>query len=140
MTRPGAKQVLPLRKLIHLAGSVFPLLYLFAPRQVVLWAATIVLVLTLSVEWGRQHASTLERLFEWLIGSALREGEQRKPTTGTWSMLGILISVLNIILKQADKEEQAQMLTLAGVVVVLIMVVRLINDLFNMVRSVFHLF
>ena len=31
--------------------------------------------------------------------------------------LGILISVLNIILKQADKEEQAQMLTLAGVVV-----------------------
>jgi len=54
--------------------------------------------------------------------------------------LGILISVLNIILKQADKEEQAQMLTLAGVVVVLIMVVRLINDLFNMVRSVFHLF
>ena len=54
--------------------------------------------------------------------------------------LGILISVLNIILKQADKEEQAQMLTLAGVVVVLSMVVRLINDLFNMVRSVFHLF
>jgi dolichol kinase len=94
VTRPGAKQVLPLRKLIHLAGSVFPFLYLFAPRQVVLWAATIVLVLTLSVEWGRQHSTTLERLFEWLIGSALREGEQRKPTTGTWSMLGILISVL----------------------------------------------
>ncbi|MGB4503804.1 MAG: stage III sporulation protein AC [Syntrophaceticus sp.] len=54
--------------------------------------------------------------------------------------LGILISVLNIILKQADKEEQAQMLTLAGVVVVLIMVVQLINELFNVVRSVFHLF
>jgi stage III sporulation protein AC len=54
--------------------------------------------------------------------------------------LGILISVLNIILKQADKEEQAQMLTLAGVVVVLLMVVQLINELFVMVRSVFHLF
>lgn len=54
--------------------------------------------------------------------------------------LGILISVLNIILKQAEKEEQAQMLTLAGVVVVLIMVVQLINELFNVVRSVFHLF
>ncbi len=52
--------------------------------------------------------------------------------------LGILISVLNIILKQADKE--AQMLTLAGVVVVLIVVVQLINELFNVVRSVFHLF
>ncbi|CEO89893.1 Stage III sporulation protein AC [Syntrophaceticus schinkii] len=54
--------------------------------------------------------------------------------------LGILISVLNIILKQAEKEEQAQMLTLAGVVVVLIMVVQLINELFHVVRSVFHLF
>jgi stage III sporulation protein AC len=54
--------------------------------------------------------------------------------------LGILISVLNIILKQAEKEEQAQMLTLAGVVVVLIMVVQLINELFQVVRSVFHLF
>ncbi|MGB9792077.1 MAG: stage III sporulation protein AC [Thermacetogeniaceae bacterium] len=54
--------------------------------------------------------------------------------------IGILISVLHIILKQANKEEQAQMLTLAGVVVVLIMVVQLINQLFNMVRSVFRLF
>jgi stage III sporulation protein AC len=54
--------------------------------------------------------------------------------------LGILISVLHIILKQAGKEEQAQMLTLAGVVVVLIMVVQLIGELYSMVRSVFHLF
>jgi stage III sporulation protein AC len=54
--------------------------------------------------------------------------------------LGILISVLHIILKQANKEEQAQMLTLAGVVVVLIMVVQLINQLFTTVRSVFHLY
>ncbi len=54
--------------------------------------------------------------------------------------LGILISVLHIILKQANKEEQAQMLTLAGVVVVLILVVQLINQLFTTVRSVFHLF
>ena len=54
--------------------------------------------------------------------------------------LGILISVLNIILKQADKEEQAQMLTLAGVVVVLIMAAQLINELFEVVRSVFHLY
>ena len=54
--------------------------------------------------------------------------------------LGILISVLHIILKQANKEEQAQMLTLAGVVVVLILVVQLISQLFTTVRSVFHLF
>lgn len=54
--------------------------------------------------------------------------------------IGILISVLCVVLKQAGKEEQAQMLTLAGVVIVLIMVVQLISELFTMVRSVFQLF
>ena len=53
--------------------------------------------------------------------------------------IGILISVLNMVLKQAGKEEQAQMLTLAGVVIVLLMVIQLIQRLFNDVRSVFGL-
>jgi stage III sporulation protein AC len=53
--------------------------------------------------------------------------------------IGILISVLSIVLKQAKKEEQAEMLTLAGVVVVLIIVVQLMNQLFIVVRSVFNL-
>jgi len=53
--------------------------------------------------------------------------------------IGILISVLSIVLKQAKKEEQAEMLTLAGVVVVLIIVVQLMNQLFNVVRTVFNL-
>ncbi|MGI6412489.1 MAG: stage III sporulation protein AC [Syntrophomonadaceae bacterium] len=53
--------------------------------------------------------------------------------------IGILISVLSIVLKQAKKEEQAEMLTLAGVVVVLIIVVELMNRLFIVVRSVFNL-
>ncbi len=53
--------------------------------------------------------------------------------------IGILIAILSIVLKQAKKEEQAEMLTLAGVVVVLIMVVQLMNQLFTVVRSVFNL-
>lgn len=53
--------------------------------------------------------------------------------------IGILISVLNMILKQAGKEEQAQMLTLAGVVIVLFMVIQLIQRLFHDVRTVFGL-
>ncbi|HOP73524.1 MAG TPA: stage III sporulation protein AC [Bacillota bacterium] len=51
--------------------------------------------------------------------------------------IGILISVLNMVLKQAGKEEQAQMLTLAGVVIVLLMVIQLIQRLFDDIRSVF---
>jgi len=54
--------------------------------------------------------------------------------------IGILISVLNMVLKQAQKDEQAQMLTLAGVVIVLMMVIQLINDLFQTVRTMFRLY
>jgi len=53
--------------------------------------------------------------------------------------VGILISIFNMVLKQAGKEEQSQMLTLAGVVVVLFMIIRLIRQLFADVRAVFGL-
>ncbi|MEJ6950079.1 stage III sporulation protein AC [Natronospora cellulosivora (SeqCode)] len=52
--------------------------------------------------------------------------------------VGIFISVINVVLKQADKEEQAQMLTLVGVVIVLMIVIQLIGDLFDNVRTVFR--
>jgi stage III sporulation protein AC len=51
--------------------------------------------------------------------------------------LGILISIFNIVLEQANKEEQAEMLTLVGVIIVLMVVIRLINDLFANVRQIF---
>ncbi|NLJ33694.1 MAG: stage III sporulation protein AC [Firmicutes bacterium] len=54
--------------------------------------------------------------------------------------IGILISILNTVLLQAGKQEQAQMLTLTGVVIVLLMVVQLINQLFNTVRTVFRIY
>lgn len=53
--------------------------------------------------------------------------------------IGILISVISMVLKEAGKQEQAQMLTLAGVVVVLLMVIQLIQRLFQDVRAVFGL-
>lgn len=53
--------------------------------------------------------------------------------------IGILVSVLNIVLKQAGKDEQAQMLTLTGVIIVLLMVIQLVQKLFLEVRSVFGL-
>jgi dolichol kinase len=93
-TTPRSDRVLPLRKLIHLSGAGFPLLYMVAPRQTVLVVGLLVLAATVTVEWGRQRLPALERLFEWFIGPALRQGEERKPTTGTWSMLGILTTLL----------------------------------------------
>lgn len=54
--------------------------------------------------------------------------------------IGIFISVINIVLKQAGKEEQAQMLTLVGVVIVLLLVLQLISDLFVSIRTIFNLY
>ena len=54
--------------------------------------------------------------------------------------IGIFISMLNIVLKQAEKQEQAQMLTLVGVVIVLLMVLQLINQLFISIKTIFNLF
>ena len=53
--------------------------------------------------------------------------------------IGIVVSVLNQVLARSGREEQATMTTLAGLVVVLMMVVQEIADLFTMVKTLFHL-
>jgi len=54
--------------------------------------------------------------------------------------VGILVSVLYTVLKQAGKEEQGQLVALAGVVVVLMMVIQLVVRLFETVRTMFRLY
>ena len=53
--------------------------------------------------------------------------------------VGILVAVLNQVLIKAGREEQAMMTTLAGLVVVLLMVVKEIKFLFDMLKSIFQL-
>ena len=53
--------------------------------------------------------------------------------------IGILVAVLNQVLSRAGRDEQAMMTTLAGLVVVLMMVVREIADLFELVKALFSL-
>ena len=52
--------------------------------------------------------------------------------------IGILVAVLNQLLIRSGREEQAMMTTLAGLVVVLMMMVREISDLFALVKTLFH--
>jgi stage III sporulation protein AC len=54
--------------------------------------------------------------------------------------VGILIAVINQVLTKAGREEMATMTTLTGIVIVLLMVVSLINQLFNSVKSIFQLY
>ncbi len=51
--------------------------------------------------------------------------------------VGIIVSILNQVLTRSGREEQATMTTLAGLVVVLMIVVERIADLFALVKSLF---
>ncbi|MBE6911055.1 MAG: stage III sporulation protein AC [Oscillospiraceae bacterium] len=51
--------------------------------------------------------------------------------------IGILVSVLNLLLVRSGREEQAMMTTLAGLIVVLMIIVREISNLFDLVKSTF---
>lgn len=53
--------------------------------------------------------------------------------------VGILVAVLNQVLSRSGRDEQAMLTTLAGLVVVLMMVVQKISDLFLLVEELFGL-
>lgn len=51
--------------------------------------------------------------------------------------VGIIVAVMATVLKQAGKDEQGQMVTLVGVLLVLMMVVSLLGKFFSLVRTTF---
>ena len=52
--------------------------------------------------------------------------------------IGILVAVLNQLLVRCGREEQAMMTTLAGLVVVLMMMVQQISQLFDLIKTLFN--
>ena len=53
--------------------------------------------------------------------------------------IGIIVSILNQVLTRSGRDEQATMTTIAGLVVVLIMVAQKIAKLFDLVKKLFDL-
>lgn len=53
--------------------------------------------------------------------------------------IGILVTVISQILTRAGREDIATLATLSGLVVVLVMVVNMISELFNSIRTMFSL-
>ena len=53
--------------------------------------------------------------------------------------IGILVAVLNQILVKAGREDQAMMTTIAGLIIVLMIVIKEISGLFENVRTIFKL-
>lgn len=53
--------------------------------------------------------------------------------------IGIIVAVLNQLLVRSGREEQALMTTLAGLIVVLMMIINEIDLLFDAIKSIFDL-
>ena len=51
--------------------------------------------------------------------------------------VGILVAVLNILLTRSGREDQALMMSITGLVVVLVIVVQEISELFDLIRDLF---
>ena len=51
------------------------------------------------------------------------------------ALIGILTAIVNQILKKSDKEEIATVVTLAGLVIVLLMVIDMISQLFTALKT-----
>ena len=52
--------------------------------------------------------------------------------------IGIIVSILNQVLVRSGREEQATMTTLAGLVVVLMMIAQKVAELFDLVKTLFQ--
>ena len=53
--------------------------------------------------------------------------------------IGIIVAVLNQLLNRSGREEQAMMTTLAGLIVVLMMIISQISVLFDTIKDLFAL-
>ena len=54
--------------------------------------------------------------------------------------IGILITVICQVLKKSDRDDIATLVSLAGLVIVLTIVIGMISDLFNTIRDIFSLY
>ncbi len=54
--------------------------------------------------------------------------------------VGLITAIVNQLLKKSDKDEIATLVTLAGLVIVLIMIVNMIGQLFDTLKTVFGMY
>ena len=53
--------------------------------------------------------------------------------------IGILVAVLNMLLSRSGRDDQALMVSIAGLVGVLVVIVQKISELFALIRELFEL-
>ncbi len=53
--------------------------------------------------------------------------------------VGLIVAILNLILKKTDHDEQVVMLNVAGLIIVLMMIIPALEELFTTIKNVFGL-
>ncbi|MBO7275400.1 MAG: stage III sporulation protein AC [Clostridia bacterium] len=51
--------------------------------------------------------------------------------------VGVIVAVLNLLLTRSGREEQGMMTTLAGLIVVIMVIIKEIGNVFTLIRSTF---
>ena len=54
--------------------------------------------------------------------------------------IGLLTAIVNVILRKSDKDEIATYVTIAGLILVLIMVLDMLGGLFDTLKSILNLY
>ena len=54
--------------------------------------------------------------------------------------IGIIVAVADLVLRRAEREDIASVVTIAGLVIVIMMTLSMVTDLFASIRSVFGMF
>ena len=54
--------------------------------------------------------------------------------------IGIIITVITQILKKSDRDDIATLVSLAGLIIVLTLVINMISELFETIKSIFQLY
>ncbi len=54
--------------------------------------------------------------------------------------IGILITVITQVLKKSDRDDIATLVSIAGLVIVLSLVVNMISELFETIKNIFYLY
>ena len=54
--------------------------------------------------------------------------------------IGILITVINQILKKSDRDDIATLVSIAGLIIVLTLVINMISSLFESIKDIFYFY
>ena len=54
--------------------------------------------------------------------------------------IGLITAILSIVLKKSDKDEIATFVTISGLIIVLIMVLEMVSNLFDTLKSLLNLY